>query len=141
MPKLLRNCGFRYRSLSALVTVNLDPAREPQEISALFLRPGTSLVAASSPDRIFASLESTQSAERPPWLVLHLYSVYEAFGVQGLNTLAPNRVKLSPVNALFIVFNLWSISQAGRRGFESRLPLQNQQLTGTSKNAPSIALH
>ena len=27
------------------------------------------------------------------------------------------------VNAKFCIFNLWSISQAGRRGFESRLPL------------------
>jgi len=49
-------------------------------------------------------------------LVLHLCSLYEVFGVQGLNTLAADRVKLSRVNALFIVFNLWLISQSGLPG-------------------------
>jgi hypothetical protein len=55
--------------------------------------------------------------------VLRLYSVNEDFGVQVENRPAFNRFMLIPMNAVFIVFNQWSISQAGRRGFDSRLPL------------------
>src|ERR1022692_641136 len=46
--------------------------------------------------------------------VLRLYSVNEHFGVQGENRPASNRLMLVPVNAMFIVVNQWSISQAGR---------------------------
>ena len=39
------------------------------------------------------------------------------------------------VNAKFCIFNLWSISQAGRRGFESRLPLQCRLVFGALEAA------
>src|ERR1035441_9533098 len=41
---------------------------------------------------------------------------------------------MNTVDAKFSVFNPRSISQAGRRGFESRLPLHFQQVTSPSKN-------
>jgi len=57
-------------------------------------------------------------------LVLRLCSVKTATKAQGENWVFSNRQNEIPGNAMFFVSNLMSSSQAGRRGFESRLPLQ-----------------
>ena len=41
---------------------------------------------------------------------------------------------MDTINAMFFIFNLLSISQAGRRGFESRLPLHFFNHLHTSQN-------
>ncbi len=60
-----------------------------------------------------------------------LYSIFtplrDAFR-RNLETQRLSITRIDAIDAKFFIYNLRSISQAGRRGFDSRLPLQSKSL-------------
>src|SRR5206468_11085569 len=55
---------------------------------------------------------------------LPIYSVKRSDGIQGRKLSDFVSLKIDAGDAKVLIYNICSISQAGRRGFESRLPLQ-----------------
>jgi hypothetical protein len=56
-------------------------------------------------------------------VVLHLYSIKRRLGVSPWKQESFKLPEINAVDPMFCIFNRGSISQAGRRGFDSRLPL------------------
>ena len=74
--------------------------------------------------------------------VLHLYSIKTGLGVSHWKQESFKSLETNAVDPMFCIFNLRSISQAGRGGFDSRLPLHPvNQLRGPFQGPESNRAH